>query len=64
MEGGGGRIGSFAQYLHAFTNKKGTSLRVTALVACPVHLLLSNVSISYQRRFIENKHVVVGFLPM
>lgn len=54
---------SFFRNLLVFSDKSATTLKRSALVTNPVHVLLINCLAKYRRGPKQNGHVVVDFLP-
>lgn len=50
----------FVGYVQAFSDKTGTSLKSTVLIAYAVHDLLMNFEYLFRRWLTENGHMVLG----
>lgn len=54
---------SFVRFVQIFSEQTVTSLKSSALVAFPVHLVLLSFGKEYKKRLIQSGHSVVAFLP-
>lgn len=50
-------------FVQVFSDKTGTTMKSTALVAYPVHVVLLNKSAVYQQWLVGKQLTLVGFLP-
>lgn len=55
---------SFMGFCQNFGDKTSTSLKISAVVTCPVHIVLINFSEGYRRILVSNRHTLIGFLPV
>lgn len=55
---------SFVIYVQIFSDEKAASLKSTALVAYPVHVMPIDFTYSFRWWLFENGHTVVGYLPV
>lgn len=55
---------SFVGMLQLYSDKTATTLKASATVAYPVHLVLLNFTAEYRRHLIDHGYTIVGLLPV
>lgn len=64
VENGDGNEDSYVRFVQVFSEKKATALKRTALVVCPVHIILLIFQARRRKWLIGKGYVPVGFLPV